>query len=243
LTVLPTNTIATAAGVYNGLFFQTNSDGTPAITEDTAGFLGNCVVAGNGAYSANVFIGGLSYPLTGVFNISGVATATIDRSGASLSNLSAVLQLDLFNGTRQITGAISSTTADDTWTSPLLCDLATNAYPLLGGVNLVISPGLSADSPTNGGAAIGLVANSVLSLSGALGDATTFSQTVPISTAGNVPIYANLYTNGGLLEGWINVAGGAPTGNLTWIRPSGVLLPDGFQGGFETVVEVTGAAY
>ena len=243
LTVLPTNTIATAAGAYNGLFFQTNADGTPAITEATSGFLGNCVVASNGAYSAKVYVGGQSYSLAGAFSISGNASATIPRTGAGSSNLTAVLQLDLIHGTRQMTGFISSTTVGSAWTAPLLGDLATNAFPQIVGASLLISPGLSANSPTNGGVAIGLVANSVLSLSGALGDTAAMSQTVPISKDGNVPLFVNLYTNGGLLEGWINLAGGAATGNLTWIRPSGVLLPAGFPQGFDTVVQVTGAAY
>jgi hypothetical protein len=59
LTVLSANTIATVAGVYNGLFYQTNANGTPAITEATAGFLGNCVVASNGLYSAKMSLGGV----------------------------------------------------------------------------------------------------------------------------------------------------------------------------------------
>jgi hypothetical protein len=91
--------------------------------------------------------------------------------------------------------------------------------------------------------AFGAVVNGVLSLSGALGDTSAIAQTVPISKDGNVPLYANLYTNGGLVEGWINLAGGSVTGNLTWIRPGGVLLPPGFPQGFDTGVQVTGAAY
>ena len=108
LTVLPTNSLATVAGAYNGLFFQTNADGTPAVTEATAGFLGNCVVASNGLFSAKIYVGGLSYSLAGVFSGSGNATVTIPRPGTGLSNLTAVLQLDLTNGTQEITGAMSA---------------------------------------------------------------------------------------------------------------------------------------
>jgi hypothetical protein len=39
------------------------------------------------------------------------------------------------------------------------------------------------------------------------------------------------------------VAGAAPVGNLTWIRPGGVLAPAGFPQGFDTQVQVTGATY
>jgi hypothetical protein len=243
LTVLPTNTIATAAGAYNGLFFQTNANATPDVTEATAGFLGNCVVASHGAFSTTVTVGGMTYSSAGAFDISGNASVIIPRTGAGLSNLTAVLHLDLINGTRQMTGTISSMTAGNAWTASLVGDLATNACPQLAGVALLVSPGLSNNSPTNYGVASGIVVNSVLSLSGLLGDTSPFSQTVPISKDGNVPLCVNLYTNGGLLEGWINLAGGTPAGNLTWIRPAGVTLPPGFPQGFGTRVEVAGATF
>jgi hypothetical protein len=238
LTVLPTNTIATAAGAYNGLFYQTNGNGTPIVTEATAGFLGNCVVASNGAFSAKVYVGGLSHSLAGVFSVGGNASVTIPLTGPGSSNLTAVMHLDLINGTRQIAGAISSVTAGVAWTAPLVADLATNAYPNLAAVTFLVSPGLSVNSPTNYGSASGPVVNSVLSLSGALGDTVAISQTVPISKDGNVPLYVSLYNNSGLLEGWINLTGGGVSGNLTWIRPSGVNQPGGFPEGFDTVVQV-----
>ena len=145
----------------------------------------------------------MSFSSAGVFDISGNASATIPRTGTGLSNLTAVLHLDLFNGTREITGTISSTANGNAWTAPLVGDRATNAYPQLAGVLLLMSPGLSGNSPTNSGLANGVVVNGLLSLSGALGDTAAISQTVPISKDGNVPIYVNLYNNNGLLEGWI----------------------------------------
>jgi hypothetical protein len=243
LTILSTNTIAAVAGVYNGLFYQTNANGTPAITEATAGFLGNCVVASNGLYSAKLCLGGVSYSLAGTFNTSGTATATVPLTGAGSHSVKVVLQLDLSNNTRQITGAVSSTNTGNAWTATVLGDLATNAFPMLTGASLLFSPGTSTNSPTNNGVATGLMANSILSLSGVLGDTATFSQTVQISKDGNVPIYINLYTNGGVLEGWINLDSGSPIGNLTWIRPSGVLKPTGFPQGFDTLVQVSGTTY
>jgi hypothetical protein len=83
------------------------------------------------------------------------------------------------------------------------------------------------------------VAESVLSLSGVLGDGTAISQTVPISKDGSVPLYVNLYNNGGLLEGWIILAGGNVTGNVTWIRPSIAGLASSLPA-FDTEVQVTG---
>ncbi len=237
LTVLPTNTIATAAGVYNGLFFQTNANGTPNITETTAGFFGNCVMASNGAFSAKLYVGGGCYVLAGVFNISGNASAAISFSNPASPGYLATLHLDLIDGTQQMTGSIEGTNAGVGWTAPLIADLATNANPELAQVNLSLSPGLSPNSPTKFGVASGFVVNGVLSLAGVLGDGTAISANVPISKNGNVPIYVNLYHNGGLLEGWINLAESGANGNLTWIFPgSGLAL----TGGFNTAVQVTG---
>jgi hypothetical protein len=237
LTVLPTNLIATAAGAYNGLFFQTNANGTPDITEASAGLLGNCVIATNGTYSAKLYVGGLSYALTGVFNGSGNTSGSIPRTNAGLSNLTVVLHVDINNGTQEITGSISGASSSNGWTAPLVADRATNAYPRLALINLLFFPGSGAYAPTNYGTARGFISNSVVSLSGVLGDATAITQTVPISKDGNVPVYVNLYNNGGLLEGWLNLAGSGVVGNLRWIYPgSGPSL----AGAFNTVVQVTG---
>jgi len=229
--------------VYNGLFYETNADGSPNVTVDSAGFLGNCVVASNGMFSAKVYFGGVPYPLTGVFDGFGNACEMIPLDDIGLSNLTVSLHLDLSIGTRQITGAISGITASDAWTAPLLGDLATNALPQLADVVFLIPPGSSDGSPPGYGTAWGFVTDSVLTMTGILGDTTTISQTVPISKDGNVPVYMNLYANGGLLEGWINVTNRALTGILTWIRPSGVFQPAGFPQGFVTTAQVTGAAF
>jgi DNA-binding beta-propeller fold protein YncE len=201
------------------------------------------VVTSNGAYSGKVYVGGLSYLLTGTFNAAGSSSAIVVRTNAGLSDLAVVLQLDSSNGTSQMTGSVSSTTEGLAWTSPLLGEPATNAYPLLTGASLQITPEASTNAPTVVGNATCMITNSVLSLAGTMGDTETISQSAPISMAGNVPIYINLYTNGGLLEGWINVTGGAATGNLTWIRPAGVLQPPGFPQGFDTLAQVTGVTY
>jgi hypothetical protein len=222
------------------LFFQTNADGTPAVTDATAGLLGNCGVTKNGSYSARVYVGAISYPLAGVFDFSGNSSVTISRSSAGLSNLVAVMHLDLVNGTQQITGTISSTTASNAWTSPLVADRATNAFPQLTGVNPLVFSVVSGNSPTNFGQLSGVVVNGVLSLSGVLGGTVAISQTVPISKDGDVPIYMIPYTQNCLLEGWINLAGGEVTGNITWVRPTNVVMPVGFPKIFDSVVNVTG---
>jgi hypothetical protein len=243
VTVLATNAIATAAGVYNGLFFQTNLNGTSDVTESTAGFLGNCIVSSNGTFSATFCVGGVSYPASGGFDVFGNTIAAIPRTGPGLSGLTAVLSLNLITGTQQISGTVSSTTAGVAWTASLAGVRATNSYPTPVAVSLLAFPAIAVNSPTNFGWATGSIVNGVLSLSGLLGDSATVSQTVPISSAGWVPIYASLYTNSGLVEGWLNLAGSNVTGSLTWIRPPGIVLPVGFPGGFSNIVPVAGGTF
>lgn len=238
LTVLPTNTMGTVAGTYNGLFFQTNADGTPDITEGTAGLLANCVVASNGAYSGKLYLGGASYSLAGVFSSSGDACATIPLTNASSSNVTVVLCLDLFNGTGQMTGSVSSAFSGAAWSAPLIAELATNTDPLLATVEVVMAAGSSGSGCLNYGAASGLVVNGVLTLAGVLEDGTAITQTVPVAKNGNVPLYFNLYEDAGLLEGWINLAGGKVTGSLTWICP---VFSKTSAGGFQAVAQVVGA--
>jgi hypothetical protein len=56
-------------------------------------------------------------------------------------------------------------------------------------------------------------------LSGALADGAAFSQTVSVVGDGDVPFYASLYSNTGLLLGWLNLNGGLTATNLWWIKP------------------------
>jgi hypothetical protein len=64
-----------------------------------------------------------------------------------------------------------------------------------------------------------------------MADGATFSQTASIVGAGDLPFYASLYSNTGLLIGWLNLNGGLSGANLWWIKPqtpASALYPDGF---------------
>jgi hypothetical protein len=74
----------------------------------------------------------------------------------------------------------------------------------------------------------------ILTVAGALADGATFYQTVPVAETGAVPVFQNLYPDGGLLLGWLNLTNfdGATSSNaLIWIKaPSrwAGLYPKGF---------------
>jgi hypothetical protein len=81
-----------------------------------------------------------------------------------------------------------------------------------------------------------------VTLSVTLADGASFSQTVPVSGAGDLPVYGNLYGGAGLLLGWIGLESGSPSGNLAWIKPasrSSAL----YTNGFTNLVSVQGSLW
>ena len=82
----------------------------------------------------------------------------------------------------------------------------------------------------------------MVTLSGALADGTSFSQTVPLSGAGDLPLYGNLYGGTGLLLGWVGLEGGALTGNLTWVKPASRTSAI-YASGFTNLVAVQGSPW
>lgn len=75
-----------------------------------------------------------------------------------------------------------------------------------------------------------------------MADGTAFSQTVPLSGNGDLPVYGNLYGSTGLLLGWINMESGAPAGNLTWIKPASRATAF-YTNGFTNMVSVQGSLW
>lgn len=227
------------AGAYNGLFYQTNGN-SPNVAVGTAGLLGNCVVASNGVYSAQLSIAGSSYSFSGTLNGSGNDSEVVSRLANGLSNLTVNLHLDMTGASQQITGSVSNMDASHPWVSPLLADLATNALPVPAGSFILYIPALviaPVHSPS-GYADVLVSANGSVTLIGMLFDGTTFSQSAAVARDGTIPMYASLYGGRGLIEGWVNLANDQPTGAITWIRPAGVSTPTPYPAGFTNSFKV-----
>ncbi len=228
------------ADVYNGLFYQTDPFGVPVISEDTAGFLGNCVVKTNGHYSARFGCNGRFYSLSGTFSASGDSGNVIDRHDIGLPNLNVALHLELALGTGRLTGVVSNMDAADPWMASLTARLATNAFtPEAKYFFISPSPAdQSGSAPAHYLCELAIATNGVVSLLGWLGDGAPISQTVALAGDGTFPIYVNLYHKTGLLAGWVNLAGGAPNGSLTWIRPDAPSPAQPDQKGFTHVLQL-----
>jgi hypothetical protein len=104
----------------------------------------------------------------------------------------------------------------------LIADQAANPWPSAE-YTFLFAPttNVSAVSPPGDGYALVTNHNGAVTLSVSLADGTAFSQTVPLSQTGDLPVYASLYANTGLLLGWLNLTNldaAPPTNQLVWIK-------------------------
>jgi hypothetical protein len=206
-------------GIYNGLFFA-----TIGVTEQTAGMLKGLTISQKGKYTGTLLINGRCYAISGSFNVDGQATNNIKRPAGQggLLTLEMIL-LSSSNSAPQVTGTVSGTTNGIPWEANLTAYLATNTVPSAEYTMLILPDANSAPTNSPGGDGYALITNHLgkATITGALADGTAFSQSVPVSQDGYVPIYANLYAGKGLLLGWIslNITNSFGVG-LTWIHPA-----------------------
>ncbi len=230
------NFFPAAAGTYNGLFFPSN-----AVAAETSGMLYNFVLRNTGACSGSLLLAGKSYTISTNFDVSG-------HAACSAGQLQVDLALD--SSTPQITGTVSSSQ----WTAYLTA-VASNALPSAD-YTILLSPSsnVSAVSPPGDGYAVVTNNAGLVTISGALADGTSFSQRVPVSKAGDLPVYASLYTNTastnananpGLLLGWINLTNlqaAAPANALAWIKKP-FHSPTLYTNGFTNFLVLQGALW
>lgn len=226
------NPFPAVRGTYNGLFSTTN-----AVTEQTAGMLKNLTVNQNGNYSGTIFINGGAHGISGTFNLGGLATNKINRPTAQGGAVTVELALGVNGFPEQVTGTVSGVTNSVTWTAPLLADLGTNA-PAGTTYTLLIPPDTNNAPPTSspGGDGYASITTSgnASKIAGALADGTAFSEAVPYSATGYLPLYANLYGGKGLLLGWVSLNVTNTNGvSLTWIHPA---RPGLYDAGFTNIL-------
>jgi uncharacterized repeat protein (TIGR03803 family) len=227
-----TNPFIAAAGTYEGLFFGSNG-----VAEQSAGLLRNLVIGASGGFSGQVVIKGAPNDFTGSFDASERSNPTVARPDAQ----GGPLALNMTLSANEVTGTLSGTNGGG-WSSTLLAEQigksSSAEYTLL----VPPGPGAPSNCPPGYGYALVTNHNGLVTLNGALADGTVFSQTVSIVGAGDLPLYASLYGNTGLLFGWLNFNGGLTGTNVWWIKAqsSSSAL---YTNGFTNVVTVLASAW
>jgi hypothetical protein len=225
------NPFTAGAGIYDGLFFDTNN----GVSEHSAGMLRGLAVHQNGSYSGTILINGERHVLDGSFGLSGQATNHIARPSSQGGEVLVEMTLNWNVSPLLVTGTVSGTDNGVAWAANLLANPATNNVPSADYTMLIPPATNGAPNLSPGGDGYALITNNAttVKITGALADGTAFNQSTPVAQGGLVPIYANLYAGKGLLLGWINLdlanTNAAATG-LTWIRPENAsgLYPNGF---------------
>ncbi len=242
-TSAPLANFAPVAGLYDGLI-QSN---TPS--PQTSGFL-SITAATNGVFTAKITFNGAAYSWKSQFDNNGDASTLIARGGTSA--LTVALQIDLTNGTDQITGTVS----DGTFTSDVTSHLSTfnaktNPATSFAGYYTVLLPPNPGDTGPGfpqgyGCGTLKVATGGTVTFSGTLGDGTPVSQTAVVANDGLWPVYVPLYAKQGLLTGFVtftNVVGVSDlSGTLTWSKPA-ILSSKFYPNGFTNQVTLLGSAY
>ena len=219
-----------AAGLYHGLFYDTNNGVLP----ESSGFL-KLNLGKNRFFNGHIN----NVPGCGSNYFSGTFDAISKTANVQLPPpIGALMTLEL-KGLNQIVGTINAPgwqarlEADQRWAAP-----GTN---IQGRYTMIIpADPLGTDGPqADGYGALSLGKDGQVNFSGATGDNRTFNQLVPISAEGDWPLFACLYGGGGSLMAWMKFSTNWQLANsaASWIRPSmptSTFYPAGFSN--ETVI-------
>jgi len=230
-----TNSFRSAAGTYAGLFYVSGSPGA-----ESTGLLRDLRVRGSGAFTGKLYIPQTNYTVNGVFDLAGNSSNQITRP-AALGPLSLAMHLDWDTKPPVITGTVQGTDSGG-WKAELTNEIYSTG---LGSAEYTMLVPAAADAPTNAPAGTGyaLITNyqGQTTISGAVADGAAISENVAVTENLKIPFYAPLYTNHGVVFGWLDLFSGAPTGNVTWIRESG--FGPIYTNGFTNTITVQSSAW
>ena len=236
-----TNPFTPVAGIFNGLYYETNG-----VRHDASGFF-TLLLKPDGKFTAKLKNGVKLYPFIGKFDLDGLSTNSVKRLGTN--NVTVELVLDLHGGAETITGRVT----DGSWTARLDADRAvfnalthvasnfTNKYTLLipGSTNAAVEP--PGDSP----GAVVVDALGGVKFSGFMADGTPAVQKATLSKNGAWPLYVPLYGGRGSLLGWVtftNTVDPDLGGFVSWSKPAS-LVPKNYTNGFVVTPHLIGSVY
>lgn len=233
-----TNPFISMKGTYKGLSFtnaclDTNSVGAWTLT-----------VTDQGKFSGK-YTGADSYSLSGNFWVDGTAQLTLSK--AKRPSMTLTLQLDLTQGTDQITGELT----DGNWRVPVLCDRAVFDGKTLiaseaGTYTMAFLDGTN-DTVPQFGAGYGkftVKANGTIQFSGVLADGTVITQTTVVAKDGRWPLFAGPYKGRGYLAGWLqftNEETGCLSGEPIWVKQA--FKTTSYGQGLTNTLQTIGSTY
>jgi len=237
-----TITVADAAvvqmgGTYNGLFYAAD-----AVTEATSGMLNGLIVKTNGTYSGKILIGGGGFAISGSFDVTGHASVAIARATSLGGELTLDMTLTRNGALTGIVGTVSGTNGGP-WVANLFADPAaasSHSYQY----TLLFPPATTAPDGSPPGFGYATITNydGTATLAGALADGATFSQHVPVSADGSLPLYVAFGDNE-LLLGWVtNLYSQTPGGEIVWIKGAS-LKSVNYKQGFTNIISVMGSVW
>jgi hypothetical protein len=227
------------SGSYNGLFAESGG-----VAVESSGFV-NIRLQGSGAFTAAFFLAGKRYGFAGQFASDNTASKVINRGGAPALTINLTLDTSSAN---QITGTIS----DGAWTADLTAphagfDRKLNPAPWQGNYTVVF-PGQTSDPSLPAGNGYGRAAvdaSGNVRLTASLADRTAFSQSVPLSSGGDWPLYGSLNAGKGEVWSWMLFDTNRPNddinGSVTWIKKAQTTRF--YPGGFTNVSDAIGSFY
>src|SRR5262249_29947190 len=154
-------------GTFTGLFCDTN-----IVAQDSAGAV-TVTATAKGTYSGRVRIGARSYGFTGKFNLDGLATNSVRRSGTN-APLGLELNLNLGQSTDWLAGRV----LEPNWTADLIAYRAvfharTNPAPYQGRYTALLpANGMPGTPEGNGCLALTVLASGAARCLGTLADGT-----------------------------------------------------------------------
>jgi plastocyanin len=226
-----TNFFISAAGIYNGLFFIPSN-----VTEQTAGLIGGLTLKTGGLFSGKLSIAGETWGFSGAFDISGNGTANVARPAKQGGAIG--LQFNLDSSIPEMSGQVSGTDGGG-WAANVIAERAATTKSVAQYTMLMTPPASPpANAPPGSGYATISELNGNVTFVGAFADGAVYNQFVTVASNGDVPVYASLYKNTGLLLGWINLpnlSASPSTTTLTWIKPGAL--------GFTNDVTVVGSPW
>ncbi len=267
---VPSPYVAGNTGVFNGGVDPSPSvpAGGTAASLSTVGYA-TVTVQTSGAFTSALKLDGTSYPVAGVFDVTGTARFGPSRAAVftiarqSLPGLSVTMNLNL--GTGIISGVVSAfdgstVTASSTITAERCPFSIANLVPpsLLAASNAdalyttIMTPTTNAGLTTAqfpqgaGYASVKLTKTGTITVSGVLADGTPLTSATTLSGAQHWRLFASLYGNKGLVAGNAAFAAGnydfTALGTL-WLRPEmdSQYYPGGWPGGI--AINVGGAKY